>query len=111
MKAAAFALLLFCSFPSPGFAAQVYGTLRESDKPVGPNVRVDVVCGKSTYSAVTDNYGSYKLFAKETGKCTLRVYYANKIPTETTIDSYSDPVHYDFDLIRLPDGRYQLRRR
>ena len=110
MKAPAFALLLLCLFPSPGFAAQVYGTLRESDKPVGPNVRVDVVCGKSTYSAVTDNYGSYQLFAKEPGKCTLRVYYQNQAP-ETTIDSYSDPAHDDFDLIRQPDGQYQLRRK
>jgi hypothetical protein len=110
MKAAGFALLVFLSIPSLGLAAQLYGTLRESDKPVGPNIRVEAVCGSSTYPAVTDNYGSYKLFAREIGKCALRVYYKNQVP-QITIDSYNDPTHYDFDLIRQPDGHYQLRRK
>lgn len=109
MKATALSLLLLCLFPSSGFAAQIYGTLRESGRPVGSNVKVDVVCGSSTYSAMTDNYGSYQLFARETGKCTLRVYYKNQAP-ETKIDSYSDAAHNDFDLI-LSDGQYQLRRK
>lgn len=108
MKAAAIALL-FCLLPTPGFAAQVYGTLRESGRPVA-NVRVEAVCGSNTYSALTDNYGSYQLFAKEAGRCTLRVYFQNQVP-ETFIDSYSDPAHNDFDLIRQPDGRYELRRK
>jgi hypothetical protein len=60
MKAAAFFLLLLCSFVSPAFAGQLYGTLMESGRPVGPNVKVEVVCGSSTYPAVTDNYGSYQ---------------------------------------------------
>ncbi len=110
MKVTTFALTLLCLFPSPSLAAQVYGTLRESDRPVGPNVKVEIVCGSNTYSAVTDNYGSYKLFARETGKCTLRVYYRNQVP-QTIIDSYSDPAHYDFDLIRQADGQYELRRK
>lgn len=110
MKAATIALTFLCLFPSTSIAAQIYGTLRESDRPVGPNVRVGVVCGSSTYSAVTDNYGSYRLFARETGKCTLRVYYKSQLP-QIVIDSYNDPAHYDFDLIRLPDGRYELRRK
>jgi hypothetical protein len=109
MKATAFALLLFsCFLPSRGFAAQVYGTLRESGRPV-PNVKVEVLCGSSTYSAVTDNYGSYRLFARETGKCTLRVT-GNGKTGQTIIDSYTDPAHYDFDLI--PQGsQYQLVRK
>ncbi len=110
MKVASIALVLYCFFPSLGFAAQVYGTLRESDRPVGPKVPVKVVCGSSTYTAATDNYGSYKLYAKETVKCTLRVVYQGQEP-QTSIDSYNDPAHYDFDLIRQPDGHYQLRRR
>src|SRR5260370_5386910 len=71
MKVATFALTLLCLFPSLSLAAQVYGTLRESNRPVGPNVKVEIVCGSNKYSAVTDNYGSYKLFPEETGKCTL----------------------------------------
>jgi hypothetical protein len=109
MKATASALLLFCFFPSPLFAAQVYGTLRESGRPVEPNVKVEVICGNSQYSAVTDTYGSYRLFAKETMKCTLRVSYKGQAP-QTNIDSYNDPAHYDFDLV-LQGQQYQLVRK
>jgi hypothetical protein len=109
MKAKVLTLLLICLFPGLGFAAQVYGTLRESGRPVNANVTVEVICGKSTYSAVTDNYGSYRLFARETGKCTLRVT-GNGKTGQTIVDSYTDPAHYDFDLI--PQGnQYQLVRK
>jgi hypothetical protein len=109
MKATALSLLLLFLFPSSAFAAQVYGTLRESGRPVTANVTVEVMCGKSTYSAVTDNYGSYRLFARETGKCTLRVT-GNGKTGQTSIDSYTDPAHYDFDLV--PQGsQYQLVRK
>jgi hypothetical protein len=108
MKAAIFVLVL-CLCPCGALAGQVYGTLRESDRPV-PNVRVEAVCGNSTYPAVTDNSGVYRLFAKETGKCTIRAYYQNQTP-ETLIDSYPNPAHYDFDLIRQANGQYELRRR
>lgn len=110
MRVTVFAVLFLCLSTSPVFAAQVYGTLRESGKPVGPNLTVEVVCGNSRYSALTDNYGSYRLFARETGRCTLRVHYQNQAP-EAMIDSYSDPAHYDFDLLRQPSGQYQLGRR
>jgi hypothetical protein len=109
MKAATLAFVLLCLFPSPSLAGQVYGTLRDSGKPVPPNIKVELVCGGNTYSAVTDNYGSYKLFAKDTGKCTFRVYYQNQLP-QTIIDSYADAAHYDFDLI-LNAGRYELKRK
>jgi len=100
-------LFLCCQSVSAG---QIYGTLREFDRPVGPNVKVEVVCGNSTYSAVTDNNGLYRLFAKETGRCIIRAYYQNQAP-QTDVDSYPNPAHYDFDLIRQKDGHYELRRR
>jgi hypothetical protein len=109
MKAATFVLTLLCLFPHPSLAGQVSGTLRESGKPVPANIKVEAMCGGSTYSAVTDNYGSYKLFAKETGKCRIRVYYQNQTP-EADFDSYPNPARNDFNLIRQPDGRYELRR-
>jgi hypothetical protein len=110
MKVAATAFLLLILFPNFGTAAQVYGTLRELDRPVAANIRIEIVCGGNVYPAVTDNYGSYKLFARETGKCTFRVYYQNQVP-QMIIDSYTDAAHYDFDLVRQTDGRYQLKRK
>ena len=100
-------LLSYCCLSV--FAGQLYGTLRQSDRPV-PNVKVEVTCGNSTYSAVTDNAGLYRLFAKETGRCAVRAYYQNQTP-QTFIDSYPNPAHYDFDLIRQASGQYELRRR
>jgi len=110
MKVAAFVLALSSLFPSLGLAAQIYGTLRESDRPVEANVPVAVVCGNSSYPVKTDGYGSYKLHAKEQGKCTLTVTFRGQTP-KTTIESFNDPAHYDFDLIRQPDGLYHLQRR
>jgi len=110
MKISALVLLIFCFCPNSCFAAQIYGTLRDTGRPVGPRVKVEVTCGRSLYPAETDNYGSYKLFANETGRCTLRVHYQNQAP-EIAVDSYRDPAHNDFDLIREPNGQYLLRRR
>jgi hypothetical protein len=110
MKAVIFVLALLCLFPRPSLAGQVSGTLRESGRPIAANVRVEAVCGSSTYSAVTDNYGSYKLFAKETGKCRIRVYYQNQTP-EADFDSYPNPARNDFDLIRQANGQYELKRK
>ncbi len=112
MKAAAFVLVLFSfSFlPSLGFAAQIYGTLRESDRPVGGS-RIEVECGTSHYADTTDKYGSYKVYAKEMGKCTLTATHRGQRP-QAIIESYDDPAHYDFDLIRQPPaGPYRLQRR
>jgi len=110
MKVAIFVLLLFTLFSSPGFAAQIYGTLRESDRPVD-GAQIEVVCGTSHYVDKTDKYGSYKLYAKEVGKCTLTVTHRGQNP-RAPIESYDDPAHYDFDLIRQqPAGTYRLQRR
>jgi hypothetical protein len=109
MRAATLTLILFSLFPGTSLAGQVYGTLRDSGRPVGANIKVEIVCGSNAYSAMTDNYGSYKLFARENGKCAFRVYYQNQMP-QTTIDSYADAAHYDFDLV-LTGGRYELRRK
>jgi len=110
MKSAQLSLFLLAMVPSYTFAAQVYGTLRESGRSIGSNVKVEVICGSSTYSAMTDNYGSYRLFAREQGRCTLRVYFQNQAP-EAVINSYTDAVQYDFNLVRNPSGQYSLERK
>jgi len=110
MKRPLLFLGLFVCCCLPVNAGQVYGTLREADRPVAANVKVEVVCGNSTYSALTDASGLYRLFARETGKCTVRVYYQNQVP-QAVVDSYANPAHYDFDLVRQQNGQYELRRR
>ena len=110
MKVAACVLALFSFLPGLCRAAQIYGTLRESDRPVD-GAQIEVVCGTSHYVDKTDKYGSYKLYAKEVGKCTLTVTHRGQNP-RATVESYNDPAHYDFDLIRQPPaGPYRLQRR
>ena len=99
-------LLSLFLFPTAAFAGEVYGTLKEGDKPVGAHIRVEIVCGRNPYSAQTDQYGSYRLYVRDLGRCTLRVPYKNQTP-EFAIQSYSDPERYDFQLVPV-DGRYVL---
>ena len=109
MKVKILLLFLFLFlFPTAAFAGEVYGTLKEGDKPVGANIRVEIVCGRNPYSAQTDQYGSYRLYVRDLGPCTLRVAYKNQTP-ELAIQSYSDPERYDFQLVPV-SGRYVLRR-
>jgi hypothetical protein len=46
MRSATLALILFSLFPRTSLAGQVYGTLRDSGKPVGANIKVEIICGK-----------------------------------------------------------------
>jgi len=99
-------------FPTFAYAAQVYGNLKEGDRSVQQGVKVEIICGNQTYKGETDRYGSYSVYVPR-GKCTLRVNYpvnSNQWP-QSDIYSYNDPVRYDFDLVRQPDGTYFLRRR
>lgn len=99
-------ILLFAMTAS---AAQVYGTLKEGDRPVEAGVNIDITCDNSSYSGQTDAHGSYSIYVQRKGKCTFTVHYRGQHP-HTDIYSYDDPVKYDFDLVQTPGG-YELRRR
>jgi hypothetical protein len=110
MKSAAGALLLSVFLLTAAVAGQIYGTLWESGKPIRDGVLLEVACGGRIYQAKTDEYGAYRLLARETGRCTLTVHYAGTQTPPAIIDSYNEAVHYDFDLVKV-GGRYQLSRR
>ncbi|MCI0453639.1 MAG: hypothetical protein L0Y68_01435 [Candidatus Dadabacteria bacterium] len=110
MKTTASLVILILLVPAFVRAAQVYGSLNEGSKSVGPKVRIEIACAGNTYPGETDGYGSYSIYIPQPGKCTLRVDYGGQWP-EYEIYSYDDPVRYDFDLVRGNDGRYVLIRR
>src|SRR5262245_21914695 len=104
-------LLLILLLPGFATAAQIFGSLKEGDRPIAQGVQVRVQFDKSIPSSgATDGYGSYNLFVKPKGKCTFSVYYGGAW-VSIDVYSYDSPVRYDFDLIRQNDGRYMLRRR
>lgn len=110
MKIIIFLISLILFIPSSIYAGQVYGSLTERNRSVEPGVRIIIGCGPNTYKGVTDKYGSYNIYVPQRGKCNMTVFYGKERPT-TSIYSYSDPIRYDFELVRDHQGRYVLRRR
>ncbi len=90
-------------------AGELFGTISEVDKPIAAGVKVEVTAGDKTYSTETDKFGSYRLFVKEKGKCTLKVYYKGQMPT-FSVGSFEKSTRYDF-LLTQKDGKYTLGRK
>src|SRR5713226_10205745 len=99
-------LILLCS--SAASAAQIYGSLKEDGRAVGQGAQVEIQYTGGPAQGATDAYGSYNLYVRPPGKCTLRVLYKGAW-VQTEINSYNDPVRYDFDLVRQSNGNYSLR--
>jgi len=102
-------LILFLIYSSGTLAGEMYGTLREGGKAVSKGIKVEIVTPKKTYAAVTDIYGSYRLYVLEKGKCTFKVYYKNQIPS-FDLYSYDKSTRYDMSL-EAKDGKYLLKRK
>lgn len=91
------------------FAGEIFGGLKEKNVAVAKGTKIEVTIEKKTYTAETDEFGSYRLFVPEKGKCVFRVYYQKQEPT-FDIFSYDKSTRYDF-LLENQDGKYVLRRK
>jgi|SRR5262249_12407983 len=110
MKTLAILVFLIFLFPIIAFAAQIYGSLTEGGQPVR-GVKVVIKCSSDqSYTGDTDNNGSYSVYVRENGRCSFTVYYQNQTAT-ADVYSYNDPVRYNFELVRQPNGQYILQRR
>ncbi len=103
----ALVLFLFCS--TFAFAGEIYGSITDGEKSVGPGVKVDVLFEGKTQSAETDKNGSYRIYVQGQGKCTLTVHYKQQAPS-LEVSSYEGSVRYDL-ILEMKDGRYSLRRK
>ncbi len=102
------AVLMFL-FASSTLAGELFGTISEGDKPVVQGVKVEITAGDKTYSTETDKFGSYRIFVKEKGKCTLKVTYKDQSPT-FSVASFDKSTRYDLALIQK-DGKYTIGRK
>jgi hypothetical protein len=102
-------LLLIFGFSAQAFAGKIYGGITEGGKPVPQGVKVEVTCGSNTYSAQTDAYGAFNLFAAAQGKCLLKVAYQGQTPS-IEINSYEGSVQYDL-ILEKQGGQYTLKRK
>jgi hypothetical protein len=103
------AVLLLVLTASTAFAGELFGTISEANKPVPAGVKVEVATDGKSYSTETDAFGAFRVFVKEKGKCTLKVYYKEQSPTFTVV-SFDKSTRYDL-VLDLNDGKYTLKRK
>jgi hypothetical protein len=96
-------------FPAILPAGQVYGSVTAGGHAV-PRAGVTIRCGGAVSSGGTADDGSYRVNVPQQGRCTLELA-GYQGPPSAEVFSYANPARYDFDLVRLPNGRYELRRR
>jgi len=111
MKKIAILLLVFLLFPVSTLAAQVFGNIKFDNRSVGEGIVIRIRCREKDEKYLrTDRFGSYSDYLP-TGKCTFEVNYGGEwsVPAEIYADE-SDPVRYDFELVRV-DGRLKLERK
>ena len=109
MKLKCALFLLFLGITTQAFAGKIYGSITEGGKPVAQGIKVEVTCGSNPYSAQTDAYGAFNLFAKDTGKCVLKVAYQGQTPS-IEINSFENAVQYDL-ILEKQGNQYTLKRK
>jgi hypothetical protein len=94
---------------APVHAGEIYGVIKEGDKPVAEGVQVEAATSAKTYTAKTDARGGYRLFIDENGKATLTVHYNQQSPG-MEIFSFEGSTRYDL-ILDKKDGKLVLRRK
>ena len=107
MKVVLLSVLLLTAVPAIAAAGEVYGTIKEGGKPVKAGLKVELACGGKTVAGATDQFGAYRLFASEEGRCTLTLTIDSERPS-IEVRSFPDSARYNLVLERK-DGKYTLR--
>lgn len=103
----AFALL---ALPAVVSAGQIYGTIVLDGQGV-KSVAIEVECGKDEpVKGTTAADGSYRINVAAQGQCTLRLPSYEGRPS-AAIFSGPNPAAYNYELVKLADGKYELKRR
>lgn len=102
-------LLALCSIAVLD-AGQIYGTVVADGKGLA-NVDIEIKCGTAEpITGATAQDGAYRINVTPQGQCTMTLpSYAGR--PSAPIFSGPNPALYNFDLVKLEDGKYELRRR
>ena len=101
-----FALLV----PAVVYAGQVYGTIVLEGQGL-KSAPIEIQCGKEdAVKGTTAADGSYRINVPQQGQCTLALPSYEGRPS-ASIFSGPNPASYNFELTKLADGKYELKRR
>jgi hypothetical protein len=103
---------LWCAavfLPAGLSAGQIYGSLTFGGRPV-PRAGFTVNCGGAVSAGAAADDGSYRIYVPQQGRCRFELAGYQGRPA-ADVFSYPNPTQYDFELVRRPDGGYELRRR
>lgn len=104
-----FSLGIVLLFPALLQAGQIYGSVSSSGAGVGGAV-IEISCGAVNTPGTTARDGSYRINVPPQGQCRLTLTGYAGAPSYIVF-SYANPSQYDFELVRRPDGTYELRKR
>ena len=91
-------------------AGQIYGTIVSGGQGV-KSAAVEIQCEKEALvTGMTAADGSYRINVPHQGQCTLTLPSYEGRPS-AAIFSGPNPAAYNFELTKLADGKYELKRR
>ena len=91
-------------------AGQIYGTIVSDGQPL-KGASIEIQCGKEpVVTGSTGGDGAYRVNVTPEGQCTFALPTFEGRPS-ATVFSGPNPASYNFDLVKLADGKYELRRR
>ncbi|UCE90159.1 MAG: hypothetical protein JSW10_04905 [Pseudomonadota bacterium] len=93
MKSKWLGLVLLLLLPGAALAGNIYGTIMQVNAPPPQGTPVEVTCGSNRYRGSIGPGGSYSVYVRDNGACTLTVSGASQ-----TVYSYPNPAQYDFVL-------------
>jgi hypothetical protein len=91
-------------------AGQVYGTIVSEGKGL-PSAAIEIKCGAADpMTGTTAADGAYRINVSQQGQCSLTLTGVAGRPS-TAVFSSPNPALYNFELVKLGDGKFELRRR
>ena len=91
-------------------AGQVYGTIVSEGKGLA-SAGIEIKCGDAgPVTGTTAADGAYRVNVTQQGQCSLTLSGVAGRPSASVFSS-PNPALYNFELVKLADGKFELRRR
>ena len=96
--------------PAVADAGQIYGTIILGGQGV-KGAPIEIQCGKeAAVTGTTAADGSYRINVSQQGQCTLTLTSYEGRPS-AAVFSGPNPAAFNYELVKLSDGKYELKRR